>query len=182
MRNVSTDANVSIERLPPETPVNHELTDFLQDFIPHSSSADTDREVSLSMILSANAGHTRSQEINLRSETALHIHTLERQFMLQRPGSVPVSVNNQPDSTIRLEAGKPESTSSDCQLANVIRERLFSTGYQQLRGIDVFVDSGHVRLRGRVGRYYLRQLAQHEVLGTSGVSGLQSEIEVVRAD
>lgn len=79
----------------------------------------------------------------------------------------------------RLTAG-PAAESPDAVLSRAIRSRLESTGYHQLRRIDVAVSDGHVRLSGRVARYYLLQLAQNAAMTTAGVHGIASEIEVVR--
>lgn len=61
-----------------------------------------------------------------------------------------------------------------------MRSSLGSTGYQQLRRIDVDVEDGHVKLTGRVARYYLRQLAQQAAMKTDGVESVGSEIKVDR--
>ncbi len=74
---------------------------------------------------------------------------------------------------------EPGSTTNG-ELADSVREKLASTGYHQLLRVDVAAEGGHVRLKGRVGRYYLLQVAQQAVLSTDGVSGLANEIEVVR--
>ncbi|MBI1313300.1 BON domain-containing protein [bacterium] len=66
------------------------------------------------------------------------------------------------------------------QLVDSVREKLASTGYHQLRRIDVAVEGGSVRLSGRVGRYYLLQIAQQAALETEGVSTLKNDLQVVR--
>jgi len=70
-------------------------------------------------------------------------------------------------------------TDSD-HVAVAVRRELDSTGYHQLRRIDIDVKDGHVRLSGRVGRYYLVQLAQQAALQAAGVRQLDSSIQVVR--
>ncbi len=66
------------------------------------------------------------------------------------------------------------------QLADHVREKLASTGYHQLLRIDVAAEGSQIRLSGRVGRYYLLQVAQQAVLETDGVEELQNELQVVR--
>ncbi|MHC4879226.1 MAG: BON domain-containing protein [Planctomycetota bacterium] len=78
------------------------------------------------------------------------------------------------------DEGKVEGELAEGELVNSVREKLASTGYHQLLRVDVAAEGGHVRLKGRVGRYYLLQVAQQAALSTDGVSGLQNEIEVVR--
>ena len=87
-----------------------------------------------------------------------------------------------------LSIGKPAHSSStsepaqpsDDNLADAVRSSLGSTGYQQLRRIDVDVEDGHVKLTGRVARYYLLQIAQQAAMKTDGVESVGSEIEVAR--
>jgi osmotically-inducible protein OsmY len=83
----------------------------------------------------------------------------------------------------QLQAGR-----TDCQeppvsreLVDSVREKLASTGYHQLLRIDVAAEGSNVRLSGRVGRYYLLQVAQQAVLETAGVSSLQNDLQVVPA-
>lgn len=66
----------------------------------------------------------------------------------------------------------------DETLANSVRSNLRSTGYQQLLRIDVAVEGGHVRLSGRVGRYYLKQIAQQAAMTTRGVDTIDSQIKI----
>lgn len=70
--------------------------------------------------------------------------------------------------------------SADETLAEAVRSNLGSTGYHQLQRIDINVENGHVKLSGRVARYYLRQLAQQAAMSTDGVASVGSEIEVSR--
>ena len=70
--------------------------------------------------------------------------------------------------------------SDDGALADSVRMSLRSTGYQQLLRIDVAVKDGHVKLSGRLGRYYLRQIAQQAAMTTDGVATIESQIEIDR--
>lgn len=79
------------------------------------------------------------------------------------------------DLTAALDAASP-----DTALSHSIRHRLDAIGYHQLRNVHITVDQGHVRLSGKVGRYYLLQVAQNAVMTTDGVRGVASEIEIVR--
>lgn len=105
---------------------------------------------------------------------------------LELPEELQLMLRQHAETAARQSSEQPaaepqlEPAPADESLASAIRDRLMSTGYQQLRRIDVSVSSGHVHLKGRVGRYYLRQLAQREVLSTRGVTGIRSDIEVVR--
>lgn len=101
---------------------------------------------------------------------------------MELPEELQLMLRRHAETAARQSSEQPavEPAPADEHLASAIRDRLMSTGYQQLRRIDVSVSSGHVHLKGRVGRYYLRQLAQREVLSTRGVTGIRSDIEVVR--
>ena len=46
-------------------------------------------------------------------------------------------------------------------LAEVIRQRVVNRTGRRVRDLTVVVGSGVVTLRGRVGSYHLKQLAQH---------------------
>lgn len=74
-----------------------------------------------------------------------------------------------------------EAKQADCEIAQAVHEKLCDTGYGQLRRLDVAVESGRVRVSGKVRRYYLRQLAQTAVMKTDGVLEFSSEIEVVES-
>lgn len=80
------------------------------------------------------------------------------------------------DSTSPAEPAQPR----DEKLKAQVQSSLGSTGYQQLRRIDVDVADGHVMLSGRVARYYLRQIAQQAAMNTDGVETVGIEIEVAR--
>ena len=67
------------------------------------------------------------------------------------------------------------------ELADSVREKLASTGYHQLLRIDVAAEGSNVRLSGRVGRYYLLQVAQQAAMEADGVAELQNDLQVVRA-
>ena len=66
-------------------------------------------------------------------------------------------------------------------LADSVREKLASTGYHQLLRIDVAAEGSNVRLSGRVGRYYLLQVAQQAAMEAEGISELRNDLQVVRS-
>lgn len=84
-------------------------------------------------------------------------------------------------SSPQQSAATPAHGGESRQLVDSVRERLASTGYHQLRRIDVAAEGDSVRLSGRVGRYYLLQIAQQAALEIEGVSALQNELEVIRS-
>lgn len=67
------------------------------------------------------------------------------------------------------------------ELADSVREKLASTGYHQLLRIDVAAEGSNVRLSGRVGRYYLLQVAQQAAMEAEGITALKNDLQVVRA-
>lgn len=98
--------------------------------------------------------------------------TLRPHLPIGKPSSSSLPANSSSTS----ESGPP----NDDNLADAVRSSLGSTGYQQLRRIDVDVEDGHVKLSGRVARYYLLQIAQQAAMKTDGVASVGSEIEVAR--
>jgi osmotically-inducible protein OsmY len=81
------------------------------------------------------------------------------------------------DSPANQPAGQ---SSENRELADSVREKLASTGYHQLLRIDVAAEGSNVRLSGRVGRYYLLQVAQQAAMEAEGVSELKNDLQVVR--
>ncbi len=75
----------------------------------------------------------------------------------------------------RSSNGTPE----DRLLADSVREKLASTGYHQLLRIDVAAEGSNIRLSGRVGRYYLLQVAQQAAMEAEGIAELQNDLQVV---
>ncbi len=75
----------------------------------------------------------------------------------------------------------PQQPLGSRELVDSVREKLASTGYHQLLRIDVVAEGSNVRLSGRVGRYYLLQVAQQAALETAGVASLQNDLQVIRA-
>ncbi len=69
----------------------------------------------------------------------------------------------------------------DARLATTVRRRLIELGHPQLRHLNVDVTNGRVALSGQLNRYYLLQVAQNAALSTPGVTGLESEVQVVRS-
>jgi osmotically-inducible protein OsmY len=59
-----------------------------------------------------------------------------------------------------------------------LRRRLKETGYHELRQLDVTYHEGLVVLRGRVGSYYVKQLAQSVLMRVEGICLLVNSIEV----
>ena len=74
----------------------------------------------------------------------------------------------------------PEFNANDLIVADSVRNQLSATGYQELRRLDVDVEDGHVKLSGRVARYYLLQVAQKAAMNAKGVLELRNGIKVVK--
>lgn len=72
---------------------------------------------------------------------------------------------------------EPSDTAARCVLAE-IRRRLCSTGYPSLREIHCDFSEGVVVLRGRVSRYFYKQLAQAVLLAEPAVWMVVNQIEV----
>jgi len=63
-------------------------------------------------------------------------------------------------------------------IAEAATERLRGSPYQALRSISCESKYGVLFLRGRLGSYFQKQLAQEAVAGVSGVTEVVNEIEV----
>jgi hypothetical protein len=66
-------------------------------------------------------------------------------------------------------------------LLQSIHDSLNSMGIRQFNALEVEVSEGRVKMSGKVGRYYWRQLAENAVLKTIGVLELDSQLVVARA-
>lgn len=70
------------------------------------------------------------------------------------------------------------SQGSDLRLNDIANRAIHASGYHSVRALEVRVDAGVVTLRGSVGSYYLKQVAQHLVLEIPGVSQVVNLVEV----
>ena len=66
----------------------------------------------------------------------------------------------------------------DAQLLRQITAELRRTDRLAYRDVQATIRNGHVRLTGRVGSWYLKQLAQSAVMSLDGVESLVNEILV----
>lgn len=66
----------------------------------------------------------------------------------------------------------------DVRLRDSIVDALVNSGYLPLRRIRVSVNSGRVRLTGRVPNYHLKQVAQSNVLSLDGVTSIDNQLSV----
>ena len=64
------------------------------------------------------------------------------------------------------------------QLAEEVARSLIATGRLPLRRLEVSTSGGVVTLRGRVGSYYHKQMAQAAALSVIGPGQLVNEVEV----
>lgn len=71
--------------------------------------------------------------------------------------------------------------SDDVPLAQRIRLALRSTGYSNLRTVEVDVRERLVVLSGHVPTYYLKQVAQTAALAVRGMRELRNNVEVASA-
>lgn len=69
-------------------------------------------------------------------------------------------------------------SAQDHQIAQRVHMSLRATGRQPLKSVEVAVQEGRVTLQGRLPSYYMKQLAQHTVLGVAGVTGVESRLRV----
>lgn len=96
-------------------------------------------------------------------------------FKLQSSSEmVPLREQLQADDDTSLESVQPGD------LHDRVVDNLRSSGYHQLRYLDVEVSDGRIRLSGQLDRYYLLQVAHKTVLSTGGVDELISRVCVAR--
>lgn len=68
------------------------------------------------------------------------------------------------------------------QPADRARERLSGAPHASLRRVACSHNNGSLVLRGRVGSYYLKQLAQELVRSAEGVGAIVNQLEVGEVD
>src|SRR5262249_42716335 len=66
----------------------------------------------------------------------------------------------------------------DLRLSAQVEHGLASTGYAALRSVVVSVNAGVAILRGRVGSYYLKQIAQAAAETVPGLIRVRNEVDV----
>ena len=82
-------------------------------------------------------------------------------------------------STTSCRAGRPAAAAPEQNLAFRVRRELESSGYAQLRAVEVSATgAGCIHLDGRVQSFYLKQLAQATALGIEGVHSVDNHLQV----
>jgi osmotically-inducible protein OsmY len=101
---------------------------------------------------------------------------------LPRPACEPGEDTRAFRSHLPCPPGSPCARVIDLDLAERVERALRATGYGPLRTVRVSVTDGLVALEGRVGSYYLKQLAQAAVLAVPGAQQVRNGLEVVQPD
>lgn len=70
------------------------------------------------------------------------------------------------------------AAAGDAHLARLIDQAFRATGHLCLRDLDLVIAGGLVVLRGKLPRYYLRQVAHAVVRAIPGVNEVHDEVEV----
>jgi osmotically-inducible protein OsmY len=83
------------------------------------------------------------------------------------------------EEALRLTAARLAQSVEDLRLAERVQGTLRSTGYRELGNTDVTVQTGVVKLTGRVSSYFLKQLAQTAVQGVTGIQRIQNDLVVL---
>jgi osmotically-inducible protein OsmY len=86
-----------------------------------------------------------------------------------------VSISKRLDGTMVAVSGKQVIKDFSREQA---QSRLLKTGYLALREVALDLVDGQLTLRGSVPSYFLKQVAQSAVIGTSGVHTVVNEIVV----
>ena len=64
-------------------------------------------------------------------------------------------------------------------LEQLVHSALARNSHVRGRNLDIEVDEDHVVLRGVVGTYYQKQIAQESIRSIDGVNSIRNEIEVI---
>ena len=67
----------------------------------------------------------------------------------------------------------------DLHLVRLIDRALQATGHLSLRDLDVVIDGTSVVLRGKLPRYYLKQMAHAAIRAIPEVGNVHDELEIV---
>lgn len=78
------------------------------------------------------------------------------------------------------EARARLSSDSDDQLVAQVKRVFRSSGYTPLTKVRVLAEQGHVSLEGEVPTYFMKQIAQTQVLSMAGVRKLHNDLSVER--
>lgn len=63
----------------------------------------------------------------------------------------------------------------------IAQERLRNSGYRSLRNVDCNLESGVMKLTGRVPSFFMKQIAQEIVRHVDGVTHVKNHLEVIVA-
>lgn len=93
--------------------------------------------------------------------------------------TAPKVVDHRPHGSRQfVQAAQDVAIREDEHLCERVRRVLQAPGYHQLRHVQVSAHDGTVVLQGRVGSYYLKQVAQTQVLGLADVRSVQNKLIV----
>jgi len=67
----------------------------------------------------------------------------------------------------------------DLHLVRLIDRAFQATGHLSLRELDLVIDGTSVILRGKLPRYYLKQMAHAAIRAIPGIGNVHDEVEVV---
>jgi osmotically-inducible protein OsmY len=84
-----------------------------------------------------------------------------------------------PGARLDFDEAESSAATGDVHLVWLIDQALRATGYLCLRDLDLIVADGKVVLRGKLPRYYLKQVAHATVRALPGVIDVHDEVEVV---
>lgn len=90
----------------------------------------------------------------------------------------PTVVDHRPRGEQQVHPNQNVLSPHDERLCERVRRALQTPGYHQLRHIQVSAQDGTVILRGRVESYYLKQVAQAQVLAMQDVKSVQNKLVV----
>lgn len=71
-----------------------------------------------------------------------------------------------------------EVTNGDCLVLDRVNQVLQASGYLDLRRLRCEYDDGIVTIKGHVGSYFLKQMAQVLAARVEGVTGINNQLRV----
>jgi osmotically-inducible protein OsmY len=97
----------------------------------------------------------------------------DHESVLMTSNKNPSGLSSVAEQSIRLK------TIRDLALIQAVQRALRSTGYLELRNLDIRISDESVEIFGRVRTYHLKQLAQSAATRVSGIARVVNAVEVI---
>lgn len=78
-----------------------------------------------------------------------------------------------------VDCAVSRSRAADQQILELACQALRTSGYTQLRQVQVSLEQGRVTLKGELPTYYLKQVAQSVIQDVAGVREIDNDVRVL---